>query len=81
MDPTLHDKERVYVSKLPHTFAYLPEYGDIVIIDSRVDRSRSFKDDIMDYPLIQLMTGPADHTFFVKKGYRQAGGYFGIQRS
>ena len=34
MDPTLHDSQRVYVSKLSHTFHYEPNYEDIVIIDS-----------------------------------------------
>lgn len=67
MDPTLHDKERVYVSKLLHTFSYLPNYGDIVIIDSRIDRARTFKDDVLEYPLFQLMTTTAEHNFFVKR--------------
>jgi signal peptidase I len=69
MDPTLHDKERVYVSKLSHTFSYMPDYGDIVIIDSRVDRKRTFRDDIVNNPLLQLFTGKHDdeHIFFVKR--------------
>jgi signal peptidase I len=67
MDPTLHDKERVYVSKLDHTFSYLPNYGDIVIIDSRVDRNRTFKDDLTENPIIQLIMNNHDHTFFIKR--------------
>jgi signal peptidase I len=67
MDPTLHDKERVYVSKLPHTFSYLPDYGDIVIIDSRVDRARTFKDDISDNPMFQLFKNTTDHAFYIKR--------------
>jgi signal peptidase I len=67
MDPTLHDKQRVYVSKLPHTFSYLPNYGDIVIIDSRVDRNRTFKDDLLENPIVQLIMNKNDHTFFIKR--------------
>ncbi|WNQ10551.1 signal peptidase I [Paenibacillus aurantius] len=68
MDPTLHDRERVYVSKLPHTFSYVPNYGDIVIIDSRVDRDRTFKDDFMGNPLFLLITGKTDdQVFYVKR--------------
>ncbi|TJY41306.1 signal peptidase I [Cohnella pontilimi] len=67
MDPTLHDSERVYVSKLPHTFSYLPEYGDIVIIDSRVDRNRGLKDDVLENPLIQLFRNTTDHVFYIKR--------------
>jgi signal peptidase I len=68
MDPTLHDKELIYVSKLSHTFSYLPDYGDIVVIDSRVDRKRTLKDDIMENPLFLLINGESeDHTYYVKR--------------
>ena len=56
MDPTLHDSQRVYVSKLSHTFNYEPKYEDIVIIDSRVDLKRTFKNDLLDSPLLSLFT-------------------------
>ncbi|OPA76850.1 signal peptidase I [Paenibacillus selenitireducens] len=70
MDPTLNDQQRIYVSKLSHSFSYLPKYGDIVVIDSRVERSRDFKDDLVEHPLLQLiMKGSlyGDHTFYVKR--------------
>ncbi|NGQ94197.1 signal peptidase I [Brevibacillus sp. SYP-B805] len=68
MDPTLHDQELIYVSKLSHTFSYLPDYGDIVVIDSRVDRKRTLKDDIMENPLFLLLKGESeDHTYYVKR--------------
>lgn len=67
MDPTLHDRERVYVSKLSHTFSYFPAYGDIVIIDSRVNRDRSFVDDLKDTPFTQLFKGDDDRTHYVKR--------------
>lgn len=68
MDPTLHDSERIYVSKLSNTFSYLPEYGDIVVIDSRVDRDRTWKDNVLEHPLIQLVAGRADtRIYYVKR--------------
>jgi len=68
MDPTLHDQERIFVSKLSHTFSYLPDYGDIVIIDSRVDRPRSLRDDVVENPLLGLLLdGEEGHIFYVKR--------------
>jgi signal peptidase I len=68
MDPSLQDKERIYVSKLNHTFSYLPKFGDIVIIDSRVSRARTFKDDVLDNSLFQLFKGSSnEQTFYVKR--------------
>ena len=48
MEPSLHNNDYVFVSKLSHTFAGAPDYGDIVIIDSRVFRERGVKDDLAD---------------------------------
>ncbi|GAA4700547.1 signal peptidase I [Brevibacillus fulvus] len=68
MDPTLYDQERIFVSKLSHTFSYYPDYGDIVIIDSRVERKRSLLDDILENPIFSLIMGTSDtHTFYVKR--------------
>lgn len=72
MDPTLHDQERLYVSKLPHTFSSVPDYGDIVVIDSRVDRPRSLKDDVLEFPLFQLFKSP-QQVFYVKRVIGQPG--------
>ncbi|MFD3449994.1 signal peptidase I [Microbacteriaceae bacterium 4G12] len=68
MDPTLQDKERIMVSKLSHTFSYEPSYGDIVILDSRVDRKRTIKDDFSENPLYQMFAPQGDSSFlFVKR--------------
>ncbi|MFC5402573.1 signal peptidase I [Cohnella soli] len=67
MDPTLRDGQRLFVSKLSHTFSYYPNYGDIVIIDSRVDRNRSFMDDVKDNPIFQLFHNTTDRVFYVKR--------------
>lgn len=67
MDPTLHNNEMVYVSKLSHTLHKMPDYGDIVIIDSRVNRKHSLMDDLLDNPLYNLITGHEDHNTWIKR--------------
>lgn len=74
MEPTLEDKQRVYASKLARTFSHMPAYGDIVIIDSRVNRERSFMDNIVEHPLIQLINGSVDdRTFYIKRVIGKSG--------
>ena len=48
MDPTLQNQEHLVMSKAPHTLKQLPEYGDIVMIDSRVLRKRSWQDGVAE---------------------------------
>ena len=48
MDPTLQNQGHIVISKLSHSMNQLPNYGDIVIIDSRVGRNRSLKDDVFE---------------------------------
>ncbi|MBP2650030.1 MAG: sipT 1 [Firmicutes bacterium] len=48
MDPTLQNHQHLVVSKLSHSIKQIPDYGDIVIIDSRVNRERSLKDDLAE---------------------------------
>lgn len=68
MDPTLHDKQRIYAQKWSHAFGKVPDYGKIVIVDSRVDRKRSFWDDLSEHPLIALITGESkQEIFYVKR--------------
>lgn len=67
MDPTLHDNQRVFVSKISHTFSYEPNYGDIVIIDSRVDLKRSLKNDLLDSPLLSLFSRSDDRHIWIKR--------------
>jgi signal peptidase I len=73
MDPTLHDEQRIFISKISHTFHQEPQYGDIVIIDSRVDRQRNLLDDITEHPLITFFTGNSDGSFYVKRVIGKAG--------
>ena len=67
MEPTLHDQQRIYVSKLQHTFSIVPEYGDIIVLDSRVDRKRSFYDDVLELPVFQFLLGRHDQIYYVKR--------------
>jgi len=55
MDPTLQNQEHLVVSKLSRTMNQLPAYGDIVIIDSRVNRERSVKDNLAE-PVAKLIS-------------------------
>lgn len=54
MEPTLQENNYLFVSKLSHTLRLEPAYGDIVIIDSRVHRHRTWKDDITEPALVYL---------------------------
>jgi signal peptidase I len=67
MEPTLQDHQYIFISKLSHTFRSEPDYGDIVIIDSRVNRDRSLKDDLMESPFYNLIRGQTEHDTWVKR--------------
>lgn len=65
MEPTFHEGQRIYLSKVAHALGTLPGYGDIVVIDSRVDRTRKFADDLAEpvSNVVTLVKGgvPANH--------------------
>jgi signal peptidase I len=67
MYPTLKDSQIVYVLKLNHTFGLTPDYEDIVIVDSRLERDRTFKDEFLDSPLGQLFYESTDHHLWIKR--------------
>lgn len=71
MDPTLHDKDIVFLSKLSHTFGKLPDYGDIVVIDSRVQRARTLKDDLTENAITRFfmnkIKNEEPHDFWIKR--------------
>lgn len=48
MDNTLHNGEYLVISKWSHVMREMPNYGEIVIIDSRVQRERSWRDDLTE---------------------------------
>ncbi|NLT95058.1 MAG: signal peptidase I [Clostridia bacterium] len=47
MEPTLSEGDFIIMSKLINTFDLMPNYGDIVIIDSNVQEKHTFKDDVV----------------------------------
>lgn len=57
MEPTLQDKNYIFVSKIPHTLNQIPEYGDIVVIDSRTDEKRTLIRELKEASLYRLLTG------------------------
>ncbi len=71
MESTLTQNDRVIINKLMHTLRREPDYGDIVVIDSRVHRERSIKDDIMDsikYNAISYyFTGEQEEMLWIKR--------------
>ncbi|MBU5674422.1 signal peptidase I [Paenibacillus brevis] len=74
MEPTLNDNQRIYAWKIRHTLDQLPDYEDVVIIDSRVDRDRTLMDDLKEHPLIRIVSGTSDNEiFYVKRVIGLAG--------
>lgn len=56
MNPTLVDQQRIYISKWIQFRPYIPSYGEIVIIDSRIHRPRSLSDEVIESPIYQALT-------------------------
>jgi len=77
MESTLHSNDRVIVNKLVHTLGFEPDYGDIVILDKRLDRPRSIADDIVDslrYNAISYrFNKEIDEIFWIKRVIGKAG--------
>ncbi|MDL2281046.1 signal peptidase I [Selenomonadales bacterium OttesenSCG-928-I06] len=71
MEPTLINNDYLLVSKIPHTFKQEPNYGDIVIIDSRISKSRNIVDDISEplftYLSITKLTTVSNRHVWVKR--------------
>lgn len=77
MEPFLSDKDQILVNKMPHSLKTEIAYGDVVIIDSRVDRKRTFKDDVIDtfrYNLISYkLFGIDQEIYWVKRVIGKSG--------
>ena len=56
MENTLHNQDKIVINKTQNIFHSVPDYEKIVIIDSRVDRKRSFKDNVIDPIKYNLIT-------------------------
>lgn len=82
MEPTLRDQTRILIAKWPRSLGETPQYGDIVIIDSRVDRKRSLRDDLLEYPLFQWLSGGGERDiFWVKRVVGKAGDVLEIRNN
>ena len=77
MENTLHDRNKIIINKTQNIFHGVPDYEDIVIIDSRVERKRTFWDSVVE-PLkynvfVTKFTGNVDEIFWVKRVIGKAG--------
>ncbi len=76
MYPTLSNGQYLIVSKLGHVFRNTPDYGDIVIIDSRTHRERSWMDDLEE-PMKNYIAifdrSSQEHNVWVKRVIGKAG--------
>lgn len=68
MEPTFDRQgNRVVVLLTPYHFGSIPGYGDIVIIDSRVNRPRTLWDKVTESPLVALFIREDRHHMWVKR--------------
>ena len=68
MEPTFDQQgNRVLVFLTPYHFGIKPGYGEIVIIDSRVDRKRILWDKLIESPLVALIVRDRNVHMWVKR--------------
>ncbi|MFC0559620.1 signal peptidase I [Halalkalibacter alkalisediminis] len=83
MEPTLTGEDlldtdkvgdRIIVFKSAYTLGNIPEYGEMVIIDSRVNYIRTFKDQIFDSPFLSLFADKREKgNIWIKRVIGEAG--------
>lgn len=68
MQPTFDPQgNRVLVFVTPYLLGGKPHYGDILIIDSRVERNRTFWDRVVESPIITMILGGENRHLWVKR--------------
>lgn len=68
MQPTFDPQgNRVLVFLTPYLFQAEPDYGEIVIIDSRVETGRTFRDRILENPLVAIFSRSENDHLWVKR--------------
>ena len=68
MEPTFDRQgNRVLVFLTPYLLGATPEYGDLIIIDSRVDRQRTMGDRFIESPLMALFIQRERDQMWVKR--------------
>jgi signal peptidase I len=63
MLPTLHNSDSTFALKLQPSY----DYGDIVIIDSRIGEDRSWYDPVKEHPLVARLFGNISEYLWVKR--------------
>jgi len=68
MEPTFEPHgNRVLVFLAPYHFNTIPDHEDIIIVDSRVDKNRTFWDKFIDSPLVSIVLGEHNEHLWVKR--------------
>ncbi len=68
MQPTFDRQgNRVIVFLTPYIFGAVPDHGDIVIIDSRVDHERTIADRFNESPLVAIVRRDINEHLWVKR--------------
>jgi len=81
MMPTLENGQYLIVSKISHVLRKMPDYGQIVIIDSRTRRDRSWMDDLtepMNNYIALFDRSKQGHNVWVKRVIGRAGDELGF---
>lgn len=63
MEPTFEEQNRLIILKLPFDY----DYGDIVVIDSRVHRLRTITDQLKENGLYLRLTGQESEHLWIKR--------------
>lgn len=82
MYPTLDNGQYLIVSKIMHVLREMPDHGDIVIIDSRTGRERSWMDDLiepMNNYIALFNKNRQEHNVWVKRVIGKAGDQLAFQ--
>lgn len=75
-DPLNVDKigDRLFIYKSAYILGEEPEFNDIVIIDSRIDRKRTLKDNLLESPIVRMITRKNDdENYWIKRVIGEAG--------
>ncbi|HZG85090.1 signal peptidase I [Paenibacillus sp.] len=63
MLPTLHNADSTFALKIQSSY----DYGDIVIIDSRIGQPRDWLDPVLEHPLVAKLLGSEAEYLWVKR--------------
>lgn len=69
MLPTLHNTDSTFAFKMQSSY----DYGDIVIIDSRLTQHRTWFDPVLEHPLVAKIRGVESEYLWVKRVIGKAG--------